>query len=234
MTANPENPNPDRGPAWRNGTVPVSRRYGDPYYSLQDGLAETRHVFLDGNDLRQRFAGAKRFHIAELGFGTGLNFLTAWHAWREQAQPGAILNFTSFEIAPLSGEEMARALRPWGELAPLAALLLARWPSPGPVALPGAVLEVIIGDARETLPVWGGLADAWFLDGFAPARNPELWEPDVLRAVHAHTVPGGTAASYSAAGHVRRGLAAAGFRVTKSKGFGTKRHMTRAKRLPNR
>lgn len=234
MTANAWKPNPSDELDWRDGTVPVSRRYDDPYYSVQDGLAETRHVFLDGNDLRRRFAGAERFQIAELGFGTGLGFLAAWQTWRELAAPGAVLCFTSFEISPLSAAEMTRALLPWEELAHLGALLCAHWPSDGPIQLPGAELEVITGDARETLPNWAGRADAWFLDGFAPAKNPELWEPDLLRAVHAHTNPGGTAATYSAAGHVRRNLAAAGFQVTKSKGFSTKRHMTRASRLPDR
>ena len=97
------------------------------------------------------------------------------------------------------------------------------------MTLPGLELEVIAGDARDTLPAWGGRADAWFLDGFSPARNPELWEPALLASVAARSTPGATAATYSAAGHVRRALAAAGFTVTRTAGHGAKRHMTRAR-----
>ncbi|GMG85062.1 tRNA (5-methylaminomethyl-2-thiouridine)(34)-methyltransferase MnmD [Paralimibaculum aggregatum] len=215
----------ERGIEWRDGNLPVSTRFGDPYYSADDGLAETRHVFLAGNDLARRFSGAAGFAVAELGFGTGLGFLAAWALWRERAAPGAELAFTSFEIAPLAATEMARALAPWPELAPLAAELLAGWRGGGSLALPGARLEVILGDARETLPRWGGRAEAWFLDGFAPARNPELWEPALLAEVFAHTAPGGSLATYSAAGHVRRGLQAAGFRMAKRPGYGRKREM---------
>ncbi|MEM6618639.1 MAG: tRNA (5-methylaminomethyl-2-thiouridine)(34)-methyltransferase MnmD, partial [Pseudomonadota bacterium] len=108
-------------------------------------------------------------------------------------------------------------------------------PAPGsapPGAAPGDFrLEIIKGDARETLPRWGGTVDAWFLDGFSPAKNPAMWDADLLRAVAAHTRPGGTCATYTAAGAVRRALAAAGFEVTRATGFGRKRHMTRG-RLP--
>ncbi len=215
---------------WRDGTVPVSRRYADPYYSVADGLAETRHVFLDGNALAERMAGARACCIAELGFGTGLGFLAAWELWRRVAAPGGVLAFTSFEIAPLRRADMARALSRWPEIAPLAEALLAAWRGGGVHDLPGARLEVVVGDARRSVAEWPGPAEAWFLDGFAPARNPELWEPPLLQAVHDRTEPGGTAATYSAAGAVRRGLAAAGFLVRKRPGYGTKRDMTVARR----
>jgi tRNA U34 5-methylaminomethyl-2-thiouridine-forming methyltransferase MnmC len=210
---------------WRDG-VPVSRRWGDPYYSLADGLAETRHVFLKGNRLPERFAGARGFRVAELGFGTGLGFLAAWALWRRLAAPGAVLRYTAFEIAPLPREDMARALSAWPGLAPLAAELLAARRGAGVTELPGARLEVIGGDARETLPRWQGSAEAWFLDGFAPARNPEMWEPALLAAVAARMTPGGTLATYTAAGAVRRALAAAGVEVARRPGFGVKRHMS--------
>ena len=125
---------------------------------------------------------------------------------------------------------MARALGRWPELAPLAAALLPAVRPDAEIALAGLRLTVVTGDARETLPRWGGTADAWFLDGFAPARNPEMWEPALLAAVHDRTVPGGTAATYSAAGAVRRALAAAGFETARAPGFGAKRHMTLARR----
>ncbi len=220
---------------WREapgGRVPVSLRFADPYYSLENGLAETRHVFLDGNGLPARFAAAppQPTSVAELGFGTGLNLLVTWADWAA-AGARAPLRFTSFEAFPMSAPDMVAALAAFPELAPLAARLTALY-RPGddaPLALaPGLTLQVIHGDARGTLPRWDGRADAWFLDGFAPARNPELWEPALLAEVARHTRPGGTAASYSAAGHVRRALADAGFEVTRLKGYGRKRHMTRA------
>ncbi len=213
---------------WRDGAVPVSARFGDPYFSLGDGLAESRHVFLAGNGLPGRFRAG--FHIAELGFGTGLNMLAAWQSWRESRQPGA-LRFTSFEAFPMAPADIAAALAPFADLAPLAAPFLDAWAAGARrFALPGLAAEVIVGDARDTLPAWGGRADAWFLDGFAPARNPELWEPALMQAVAARTAAGGSFATYSAAGDVRRALAAAGFAVERRPGHGRKRHMTAGRR----
>ncbi|WP_273525032.1 tRNA (5-methylaminomethyl-2-thiouridine)(34)-methyltransferase MnmD [Rhodosalinus sediminis] len=211
------------GVAWQ-GAVPVSARFDDPYFSLADGLAETRHVFLAGNDLPARFRPG--FQVAELGFGTGLNLLAALAAWRESGQAGALV-YTSFEAFPLAAGEMRRAQAAFPALAPLAEELAPHWGA-AEIHLPDLRFTLIAGDARATLPRWTGRADAWFLDGFAPAKNPELWEPALLRAVARHTAPGGTAATYTAAGHVRRALAEAGFTVTRAPGFGAKRHMTRA------
>lgn len=203
---------------WRAG-VPVATRFDDPYFSLEDGLAEARHVFLSGNDLPDRLHAG--FHVAELGFGTGLNALALAQAWHG---PGRV-RMTSFEAFPLSGADMAQALAAFPELAEPAAVLLAAWPAQR-IDLGGVELRVVTGDARRTVPAWGEAADAWFLDGFAPARNPELWEPDLLAAVARHTRPGGTVATYSAAGAVRRGLTQAGFEVARRPGFGRKRHMS--------
>jgi len=224
---------PDHQPpdiAWQAGDVPVSRAYDDPYYSAVDGLAESRHVFLAGNALPERFRRRPRFAIAELGFGTGLNFLAAWDAWRGTAPACATLEFTSFEIAPIAAPDMARALARWPDLAPLADTMIGALTVDSEIALPGARLRVVTGDARETVPACHLAADAWFLDGFAPARNPSMWEPALLSAVFSRTVPGGTAATYSAAGAVRRALAEAGFRVEKRSGFGRKRDMVVARR----
>lgn len=210
------------GLIWREGGVPVSARYDDPYFSLNDGLAETRHVFLAGNGLPGRLCPG--FQVAELGFGTGLNLLAL--ALAAEGLPGPI-RFTSFEAYPLPAPDIARAHAAFPEVARLSAPLLAAWGAGARRFTLGAIeVEVIIGDARETLPAWAGRADAWFLDGFSPARNPELWGEDLMRAVAAHTAPGGTLATYSAAGHVRRSLAAAGFAVERRPGHGTKRHMT--------
>lgn len=215
---------------WRDG-VPIATAFDDPYYSLDNGLAETQHVFLGGNDLPARFGGD--FHIAELGFGTGLNLLVTWAAWTDAGKRGH-LHFTSFEAFPMAPQDMAAALAYFPQLAAYASTLLAEWrPGYGPTHLTdGPTLHVIPGDARQTLPAWADQADAWFLDGFSPAKNPELWEPDLLRTVGQHTKPGGTAATYSAAGHIRQSLADAGFDVTRTSGFGRKRHMTRA-RMPD-
>lgn len=212
------------GVEWAAGDVPVSRRFGDPFFSVVDGLAETRHVFLAGNGLPERFG--EGFHIAELGFGTGLNMLAALIAWRGAGLPGR-LRFTSFEAYPLAAADIARALSAFPEALAIAEPLLRVWAEGGRVIRTDDLeARVIVGDARATVPAWAGQADAWFLDGFAPARNPDLWEPALLRAVAARTAPGGTAASYTAAGHVRRALAEAGFDVTRVAGFGRKRHMT--------
>lgn len=202
--------------SWRDG-VPFSTRFDDPYYSLTDGLAESRHVFLDGNNLPARFVDG--FHIAELGFGTGLNLLAAWQIW-DRAKP---LRFTSFEAYPLAVDQMADALSVWPELNEFTEPLLAA--GGRSFASDNLIFDLIVGDVRETLPKWEGHVDAWFLDGFSPARNPEMWNPSVMEQVARHTKRGGTFATYSAAGHVRRGLDAAGFDVNRSAGFKFKRHM---------
>lgn len=209
---------------WRDGIVPVSRRFDDPYFSLADGLAETRHVFLDGNGLPARLRDG--FHVAELGFGTGLNLLALWLCWQSVGAPGT-LRFTSFEAFPLTAEQMARALAAFPKAEAAAGPLLKQWACGARVIeMPGLRAEVVVGDARVTLPAWNGVADAWFLDGFSPAKNPEMWSAELMLAVAAHTVPDGTFATYTAAGHVRRALAEAGFRVERRAGHGRKRHMT--------
>jgi tRNA U34 5-methylaminomethyl-2-thiouridine-forming methyltransferase MnmC len=209
---------------WADGHTPVSTRFDDPYFSLANGLAETEHVFLSGNDLPARFAPG--FHIAELGFGTGLNLLTTWAAW-EISGATIPLTFTSFEAFPMAPPDMARALTAFPILAPWYDRFLGRWTGSGTCTFDTLHLNVISGDARQTLPTWTGRADAWFLDGFSPAKNPELWGEGLMVEVARHTTPGGTIASYTAAGFVRRGLTAAGFTVTRAPGYGRKRHMTR-------
>ena len=204
---------------WRDG-APVSVRFDDPYFSVNDGLDEARHVFLGGNGLPERFS--EGFHIAELGFGSGLNLLAAWKSW-EEAGMATPLRFTSFEAYPMDLAEMAQALAVWPELAEYAKRLL-----DGGMQMRSDTLDlnVIIGDARDALPAWNGHADAWFLDGFSPAKNAELWSPEIMQAVGTHTAQGGTFATYTAAGHVRRALIDAGFNVTRPKGHGNKRHMS--------
>ncbi|MBU9697239.1 tRNA (5-methylaminomethyl-2-thiouridine)(34)-methyltransferase MnmD [Rhodobacteraceae bacterium HSP-20] len=217
----------EQGPAgldWRDGIVPVSTRFDDPYFSLADGLAETRHVFLAGNGLPDRLCDG--FHVAELGFGTGLNLLALLIAWQGTGRAG-VVRFTSFEAYPLTAEDMARALAAFPEARAVADPLLEQWAAGArQIDLGGIRAEIVTGDARDTLPRWQGRADAWFLDGFSPAKNPELWSDALMSAVAAHTVAGGSFATYTAAGHVRRALAAAGFAVERRAGHGRKRHMT--------
>ncbi|PIE14034.1 MAG: FAD-dependent oxidoreductase [Rhodobacterales bacterium] len=209
---------------WRDGEVPVSTRFDDPYFSLENGLAETGYVFLDGNALPARFRDG--FHVAELGFGSGLNLLATLHLWRATGQAGRLC-FTSFEAFPMAPDDMRRAHAAFTDLAPLAAELAPFW-GQDRIALPDLDFTLVQGDARDTLPVWSGCADAWFLDGFSPAKNPELWDAALLAEVGRHTAPEGTAATYTAAGFVRRELEAAGFAVSRRPGFGRKRHMTQA------
>lgn len=209
---------------WTGG-VPASPRYGDPYYSLGNGLAEARHVFLGGNDLPARFRPG--FRIAELGFGTGLNLVAALRAAR---LAGVLpLSYTGFEAHPIPPGDMARALAAFPEIATEARWLVGAWTRGRRIRTEEVDAHVILGDARDTVARWDGLADAWFLDGFAPARNPELWGVALMGEVARHTAPGGTVATYTAAGHVRRALSEAGFVVERRPGYGRKRHMTVAR-----
>lgn len=207
---------------WRKD-VPIAQGFDDPYFSLDDGVAETQHVFLAGNGLPQRFSDG--FRIAELGFGTGLNLLVTLQAWRASHQTG-MLHFTSFEAFPMLPADMIRAQSAFPELAELARELAPHW-GQNHITLPDLQFHLITGDARQTLPHWQGCADAWYLDGFNPAKNPELWEEGLLDAVGTHTAAGGSFATYTAAGFVRRGLAQAGFAVERVSGYGRKRHMTK-------
>lgn len=225
MADQPSNPDTTTNLTWRD-TVPVSDRFDDPYYSLENGLAETRHVFLQGNDLPARYRDG--FHVAELGFGTGLNLLALLQDWRASGAQG-VLHFTTFEAYPLTRADMIQAQTGFPELADLASDLAPHW-GKTEFDLPDLRFRMITGDARITLPDWPGKADAWFLDGFSPAKNPELWQEDLMQAVYDHTAQGGSAATYTAAGFVRRGLENAGFTVTRIPGYGRKRHMTRAEK----
>ena len=210
-----------------NGQVPVSLRFDDPYYSLAGGLDETRYVFLDGNGLPGRLAPG--FHVAELGVGTGLNLLALARMVQESGVTD--VHYTGFEAYPMDRASILSSLSVFTEVTELAEAFAGAFTERRAFTAPGLTASFVFGDARETLPGWTGAADAWFLDGFAPAKNPEMWTPDLMQAVADRTRPGGTAATYTAAGAVRRALSEAGFDVTRRPGFGRKRHMTLA-RLP--
>jgi len=222
---------------WTDDGQPRSRLFGDVYFSAEDGLAETRAVFLDGCGLPAAWAGRRRFVVGELGFGTGLNIVALLDLWRRERPPGGQLHIFSIEAFPITADEAARALSRWPEVADVARLLTARWPGRARgrhrVELPefGAILDLAVMDAAEALSEWSGQADAWFLDGFSPALNPQMWSDEVLALVGQRSAPGARAATFTVAGQVRRGLAAAGFDVEKRPGFGRKRERLEA-RLP--
>ncbi|HEY4028892.1 MAG TPA: tRNA (5-methylaminomethyl-2-thiouridine)(34)-methyltransferase MnmD [Caulobacteraceae bacterium] len=233
MTARPPSAELD----WTAEGAPRSRRFDDIYFSREGGLDETRAVFLQGCGLPEAWAGRRRFTVGETGFGTGLNVLALLDLWRTARPPGGRLSVFSVEAYPMAREEAERALAAWPELADLAALLIRRWPRRAPgfhrVDLPelDAALDLAVGDAQWGIETWGGAADAWFLDGFAPARNPEMWRPGVLQAIAARSAPGARLATFTVAGSVRRGLQEAGFEVDKRPGHGAKRERLEA-RLP--
>ena len=222
---------------WTPDGQPRSRRFGDVYFSAEDGLAESRAVYLAGCGLPHAWAGRRRFTVGELGFGTGLNIAALLDLWRRTRSPGATLHIFSVEAFPVTADEAARALSRWPELAEIAGLMSARWPGRARgrhrVDLPelGAILDLAVMDATEALAGWGGAADAWFLDGFAPALNPQMWAAELMALVAARSAPGARAATFTVAGQVRRGLAAAGFTVEKQPGHGRKRERLEA-RLP--
>lgn len=232
---------PAPGLAWRPGRAPSSTRFADIYHSRDGGLAETRHVFLAGNGLPRAWQGRATFAIGELGFGTGLNFLAAWDLWRRTKPPAARLHYVAVEGYPLTPAELADCLAPWPEVAPLAHALARAYPSPQRGfhrAFPAddVCLTLLFGEAGDMLAQLEAEIDAWFLDGFAPDRNPEMWRDAVFAEMARLSRPGASLATYSVAGRVRRGLDAAGFDVARAPGFGAKREMLtgRARAAPAR
>mgnify|MGYP001818466170 FL=1 len=225
---------------WQDDGAPLSAAFDDIYYSRADGCAESRYTFIQGNRIPERLADPDRplFTIGETGFGPGLNFLLTWEAWRNAPADRPRLHYLSIEQFPLGADDLKRALSAWPELEQLAAQLLESWPVP----LPGQH-RLVFEQGRVTLDLWfeeagealedlaeqqRALVDAWYLDGFAPNRNPDMWRADLLAAIARLSRPGATAATFTAAGDVRRGLSSVGFKVDKVPGFGDKRDSTRA------
>ncbi len=221
-------------PSFRDGAV-FSESYGDTYWSLDGGLDETRHVFLSGNDLPARWQARNRFTILETGFGTGLNFLCAWRSFRETAPAGTRLHYLSVDKHPFRREDLQRLHGQWPELAPLGAELIERYPPLIPgfhrLHLDGGrvALTLLWGEAADMLAQVEARVDAFFLDGFAPSRNPDMWSAALFAQLGRLAAPGATFATYSAAGKVSRGMTAAGFAVEKQAGFGRKREMLRGR-----
>ena len=223
---------------------PRSGRFGDIYYSLEDGLAESRAVFLDGCRLPGDWAGFEDFTVLELGFGTGLNIAALMQTWVAHRPAGGHLHVFSVEGFLMPAEAAGRALAAWPELGPYAAALLAQWPSKSEkgsrrgfhyMDFPQWGVSVTLGlmDVRAALAAWQGQANAIFLDGFSPALNPDMWGDDVLAAVAAHARPGARLGTFTVAGSVRRGLQAAGFTVRKCPGYGRKRQRLEALYTPS-
>lgn len=219
---------------WKDDGTPVDERVGDVYYSVEDGLAESRAVFLAGCGLPEAWQGRTQYTIAELGFGTGLNYLAAWQMWRDQGPKTGWLNFVSFEGFPLDVEDVERALKPWPELSDLAAKLYAKWP-PRAKGVRQLVwpderisLTLHVGLIEETLPQAVFQADAWFLDGFSPAKNEAMWDEALWPLIAKRSGPGARAATFTVAGAVRRGLSENGFAVEKRPGHGRKRERLEA------
>lgn len=218
--------------------TPVSDKFDDVYFSNQDGLAETHYVFLEGNQLWERWVNYQEAHfvIAETGFGTGLNFFAVTTLFREFRQkhpdsPLKRLYFTSFEKYPLPLDELQQAHLAYPQFSHLAQHLQQHWPNP----IQGCyrfhfdetTLDLWFGDVAENLPQLGdymnGKINAWFLDGFAPSKNPDMWNEQLYQQMFRFTKPQGTFATFTAASAVRKGLENAGFDITKRKGFGKKR-----------
>lgn len=225
---------------WDDQGRPHSRVFDDVYFSDQSGLEETRYVFLEQNRLRARFAALPaggRLVIGETGFGTGLNFLCAWQLFEQHAVAGARLHFVSVEKYPLSHADLQRALLLWPELQPFAAQLLAQYIAIHPgfqrlVLDNGRVtLTLLIGDALEQLPQLDAQIDAWFLDGFAPAKNPDMWTAELFAELARLAAPGSTISTFTSTGWVRRLINAAGFKMKRTPGIGHKWEILRGEFL---
>lgn len=219
---------------WDEQGQPLSRAFDDVYFSRASGLEETRYVFLANNQLAERFAALPAhasFCIGETGFGTGLNFLCAWQLFEQTAPADARLHFVSVEKYPLNHADLLRALALWPELAPWNQALLEQYQAihNGFQRLVFAggrvVLTLLIGDVLEQFPTLDTQINAWFLDGFSPAKNPAMWTPELFAELARLSAPDATLATFTCAGFVRRGLNEAGFKMAKVKGFGHKREM---------
>ena len=211
--------------------TPCSTLYDDVYHTRCGGPAQARHVFLAGNNLPQRWQDQKRFVILETGFGLGLNFLATWATWQDDPQRCQRLRFISVEKHPVSVEDLAKVHAAWPEFAHLAAQLRQHWPplEAGThrimLAEGRLILDLTFGDALEVLPTLDAQANAFYLDGFAPDKNPELWSVPLFQMLAKLAAPGATLATWSVAGEVRRGLSEAGFKLEKRPGFAGKRQM---------
>ncbi len=218
---------------WSRPGTPAASDFDDIYFSVEGGLEETETVFLKGCGLPEGWEDRPVFAIGELGFGTGLNFLAAWRVWDQTHQEGQRLHFVSVEKFPLDRTQLKQALSPWTELAPWAERLIAAWPGRvrgfHRIEFGSVTLTLIHDDIIDGLDQLSAQVDAWFLDGFSPAKNPEMWSELVMKKLADLSRPGTRLATFSVAGFVREGLKGAGFFVEKKPGFGRKRHRLEAR-----
>ncbi|MEH3091364.1 tRNA (5-methylaminomethyl-2-thiouridine)(34)-methyltransferase MnmD [Rhizobium rhizogenes] len=217
---------------WREGDMPYSLAFGDHFYCQTEGRLECEHVSLNGNGLPDRWEDHPKetFVIGELGFGTALNLTETWRQWKLARKPGKTLHFVSFELYPMRAAEIDRALSRWPEVNTERQALVSLWPEEphGMVELQldeQTKLTVVCGEALQGIKQSDLVFDAWYLDGFAPARNPDMWSVEIMSAIYDKTQERGTFATYAAAGFVRRNLQSAGFAVERRKGFAGKREM---------
>lgn len=218
--------------------VPYAETFGDVYHSSDGGMDQAHHVFLGGNGLPERWRGRSRFTILETGFGLGLNFLTTWLAWRADPARSHQLHYVAIEKHPFSAADLAQLHAIWPALAEVSASLRAAWPP----LVSGfhrilldderVVLTLVFGDIAECLPQVDAAADAFYLDGFAPSKNPDMWSPAILARLNRFAAPGATVATYTVSAAVRKALAQAGFACEKRPGFGRKRDMLAARYAP--
>lgn len=219
---------------WSQPGGPRASDYGDVYFSVEDGLEETREVFLRACNLPEAWDGKPVFVVGELGFGTGLNAVALWQLWREQGNSAGWLHFVSIEKHPLSRAQAEKAFEAWPQLAELTHQLLAQWPSrlkgPHRLVFPDDrfTITVFHDEAEQALEQIQAQMDCWFLDGFAPAKNEAMWSQAVLNHLGRLSRPGARVGTFTVAGIVRRGLAEAGFEVSKQPGFGRKRERLQA------
>jgi tRNA 5-methylaminomethyl-2-thiouridine biosynthesis bifunctional protein len=220
---------------WSRPGAPVATEFGDIYFSTDGGLNETRAVFLEGCGLPEGWNGRRAYTIAELGFGSGLNFLAAWQLWSQTQNAHQRLHFVSIEKFPFDKKQLKQALKAWPALQSFSTQLIEKWPGRVKglhrLRFGSVTLTLVHEDAMAAFEQLDALkADAWFLDGFSPSGNPGMWSPDLMQCVAAASAPGARLATFSVAGVVRKALIDAGFIVRKMPGFGRKRHRLEAER----
>ena len=218
--------------SWKNNTTPFSNKYGDVYFSADNGLDESQYIFINSNNLYERFVTQNDFYICETGFGTGLNFAVACKLWQKLSSPDSILFFTTFEKHPLNQKNFAQAANSWPELTDIYSEIIPSYkglrPGNNIITLDNlrVSLNIIIGDINDTISsLPSSSIECWFLDGFAPSLNPEMWTDTVISNIARASTKEATFSTFTAAGNVRRSMLKHGFEVVKKPGFGKKREM---------
>lgn len=217
---------------WSRPETPAAADFGDIYFSVDGGLRESQNVFLAACDLPNAWLSSQIYTIGELGFGTGLNFLATWQLWEKTSGPGH-LHFVSVEKYPFSTAQLTKALQHFPQISDLTTRLIDLWP--GRVKglhrlelAPNVTLTLVHDDIEAALSSLSATVDAWYLDGFSPSKNPDMWSPKIIKTIAQHSRDGTRLASFTVAGSVRQALTDAGFEVSKKKGFGRKRHRLEA------